>query len=204
MEATIERVSTRGRFLHAVATVSFLYCFLSGVGIAFPKFHWLLGALGGGEFARWFHPWAGVIFAVFALLMFLHWKKDMLLDADDRVWLFGIWNYVTNREELLPETGKYNAGQKMYFWAVVVAGGVVFTLSGIIIWLPQVFPILLVRLSVLVHELMFIAGGAGLLVHIYMGSLAMPGTVSAMISGEVTGPWAKSHHPKWYREKTGK
>jgi formate dehydrogenase subunit gamma len=204
MEKLIERVSTRGRFLHAFTTLSFLYCFISGIGIAYPKLNWLLAVLGGGEFARWLHPWAGAFFALLSIQMVAYWIKDMSINAEDRVWLANIKEYVCNRHECLPEPGKYNAGQKAYFWSVVLGGGIVFTLTGILMWFPALFPITLVRLAVLAHELMFIAAGSGLIVHVYMGTIAMPGTASAMITGEVTARWAKSHHPKWYQEMTEK
>ncbi|MFZ4858955.1 MAG: formate dehydrogenase subunit gamma [Desulfuromonadaceae bacterium] len=204
MEKLIERVTTRGRLLHAMATVAFLHCFMSGIGIAFPKLSWLLVLLGGGEFARWLHPWSGALFAIFAIMMFGYWKSEMYFTAEDRVWLGNIRQYATNRHDCLPEPGKYNAGQKFYFWSIVLGGGIVFTLTGVMMWFPGNFPINLVRLSVVVHELMFIAAGSGLIVHAYMGTIAMPGTLSAMITGEVKEVWAKSHHPKWYREMTGK
>jgi formate dehydrogenase subunit gamma len=202
MERLIERVTIRGRFLHALTTLSFLYCFLTGMGISYPKLRWLLALLGGGEFARWLHPWSGVFFGVLSIMMIAYWIGDMGINSEDREWLRNIREYISHRHECLPEPGKYNAGQKFYFWSVVVGGGIVFVLSGIPMWFPEIFPITLVRLSVLAHELMFIAAGSGLIVHIYMGTIAMPGTASAMITGEVTARWAKSHHPKWYQEKT--
>lgn len=204
MEKLIERVTIRGRFLHALTTLSFLYCFLSGLGIAFPKMRWLLAVLGGGEFARWLHPWAGVFFALLSIQMIVYWKKDMGFNDDDRVWLANIREYISNRHECLPEPGKYNAGQKFYFWSVVFGGGIVFALTGMLMWFPGLFPVTFVRLSILAHELMFFAAGSGLIVHVYMGTIAMPGTASAMITGEVTARWAKSHHPKWYQEMMGK
>ncbi len=72
MMPALERVSTFGRVLHLFTAASFLYCGVSGMGIAFPKLHWMLILLGGGEFARWLHPWAGVVFSASGALTFLH------------------------------------------------------------------------------------------------------------------------------------
>jgi formate dehydrogenase subunit gamma len=148
--------------------------------------------------------------------MILAYVKEMLLDKDDIVWLMKIVHYATNHEERLPETRKYNAGQKMYFWVVVFLGSFVFLVSGLAMWFPEEFvawtalwlPAIatreLVLQAIVVHELMFIAAGAFFVVHLYMGTLGMPGTLSALATGKVTAAWAKAHHPKWYREMTGK
>jgi formate dehydrogenase subunit gamma len=204
MTPDIKRVSAYGRVLHLVVAASFLHSLVSGLGISFPKLHWMLIFLGGGEFARWLHPWAGVIFSVSGALTFLHFSRDMQLTADDRVWLTRIYLYMANRDDLLPETDKYNAGQKLFFWGVLASGAAVFLISGIPMWFPTGFPIDLVRWGILLHALMSIAAGAGFIVHVYMGKLVMPGTTSALITGKVTASWAKAHHPKWYRRMVEK
>jgi len=212
----IRRLTAFDRVVHLGVAVSFVYALLTGIGLAFPKMHWLLTVMGGGEFSRWLHPWAGVAFSAFGLLMILAYVKEMLLDKDDIIWMMKIVHYATNHEEKLPETRKYNAGQKMYFWVVVFLGSFVFLLSGLAMWLPEDFVALvakwlpgiatreLVLQSIVVHELMFIAAGAFFVVHLYMGTLGMPGTLSALATGKVTAQWAKAHHPKWYREMVGK
>ncbi len=203
-EVMIKRLSRFGRLLHLVTLFSFLYALFTGLGIAFPKMHWLLTVMGGGEFSRWFHPWAGVVFSACGILMlFSHWK-DVLITGDDVKWMMGIVYYMTNEEEKLPETHMYNAGQKMYFWITVFCGAIVFLVSGYPIWYPQSFPPNVVRLAVVLHELMFIVGGAFFIVHAYMGSIGMPGSISTLITGKVTEEWGRVHHPKWYREVTGK
>jgi len=202
MTPDLNRVTTYGRVLHLVMAVTFIHCLLSGLGIALPKLHWMLIFMGGGEYARWMHPWAGVLFSVSSTLAFLHYKRDMRLTAEDRVWLAHIQYYVTNRDDLLPETDKYNAGQKLFFWGVLAAGTAILLVSGIPMWFPTNFPIDLVRWSVLLHSLMSITAGVGLITHVYMGKLVMPGTTSALITGKVTASWARAHHPKWYRKIT--
>ena len=44
----------------------------------------------------------------------------------------------------------------------------------------------------------------GVIYHVYMSTAAMPGTLRAMTRGTVTRAWAKWHHPRWYREVSGK
>ena len=198
----IERFSATDRVLHWVTALAFLYCMLSGIGIAYPKFSWMLTLLGGGEFARWLHPWAGVVFSVGAILMILKWARDMVMRGEDWVWLFKIKAYISGRHEELPEVGKFNAGQKIYAW-VVFLSAIAFFLTGIAMWFPENFSIGLVRWSVVLHEITFIIATFFTVIHIYMGTIGVPGSIWGMIGGKVSEAWAKFHHPKWFREVKG-
>ncbi len=195
----IERFSALDRILHWVSAVAFLYCFFSGIGIAYPKFSWLLTVLGGGEFARWLHPWAGVVFSIGAILMFLKWARNMVLTSEDIAFLTRIKAYISGKHEELPEAGKFNGGQKLYAWVVFISA-FLFFLSGIAMWFPENFDISLVRWAVVLHTLTFIVAGAFTVIHIYMGTIGVPGSIWGMIGGKVSSTWAKFHHPKWYKE----
>jgi len=39
--------------------------------------------------------------------------------------------------------------------------------------------------------------------HIYLGTIAEPGTFRAMTRGTVTRSWARLHHPGWFRKVSG-
>jgi len=198
-EMEVERFSRFDRVVHWLVGISFLYLFLSGLGMYSPKFSWLLPILGGPDFARWLHPWAGVVFSVGVFLMFVRWAKEFLLTKDDVVWLKNVGYYIKGEEEKLPEAGKYNAGQKIFGWIVFV-GGLVFLLTGLAMWFPESLPINLVRISIFFHDLAFIIVGAGFIVHVYMGTVGVPGSLSGMITGKVSALWAMTHHPKWFKE----
>lgn len=198
-EMEIERFSRWDRALHWLVTITFLYLFLSGLGIYSPKFAWLLPIMGGSEFARWLHPWSGIVFSIGVLFMFLKWSKDLLLTPDDIVWLKNVKFYLKGEEEKLPEAGKYNAGQKIYGWLVFI-GCVVFLVTGIFMWFPESFPIDVTRISIALHDLAFILVGAGFIVHVYMGTVGVPGSLTSMITGKVSALWAMKHHPKWFKE----
>jgi formate dehydrogenase subunit gamma len=195
----VERYTTKERIIHWWVGFSFLFLFLSGLGLFSPKFSWLLTVLGGKEFVRWLHPIVGIFFMVGIVRMYLSWWKDFKLDSEDRVWLKNIKHYIRGEEEKLPPVGKYNAGQKLY-GRVMIYGAVLFLISGIFMWYPLGFPKPIVRIAILVHEMLFIILGPAFIVHVYMSTLAMPGTLRAMITGKVSGLWALSHHPKWFNE----
>jgi len=198
-EKSIERFSAIDRILHWTSSLSYLYCLLSGIGIAYPSMHWLLTVLGGGEFARWFHPWSGVIFSIAAILMVIKWLPDMIITGEDIKWLLKVKAYVSGKHEELPEVGKFNAGQKLYAWVVLISA-VVLLISGFFMWFPEDYDVSLVRLSVIIHEIAFIISGVFTFIHIYMATIGLPGSIWGMIGGKVSSVWAKFHHPKWYKE----
>ncbi len=198
-EVEVERFSRADRFIHWLTAVPFVYLFLSGLGMYSPKFAWLLPFLGGREFSAWLHKWAGILFSIGVFLMFIKWAKDFVLSADDVEWLRKVKHYIKGEEEKLPEAGKYNAGQKVFGWMVFV-GGLVFLLTGIVMWFPESFPVVLVRISIFLHGLAFILVGAGFIIHAYMTTIGVPGSLSGMVTGKVSALWAMSHHPKWFRE----
>jgi len=62
---------------------------------------------------------------------------------------------MNNREDRLPEVGRYNAGQKLLFWAIVLCLAGLF-LSGLVIWRAYFafyFPIKVVRMASVLHAL---------------------------------------------------
>ena len=66
-----------------------------------------------------------------------------------------IGDVLNNREENLPEVGRYNAGQKLLFFTMVVCM-LLLLLTGIVIWrrvFSSYFPIDMMRLAALVHAL---------------------------------------------------
>ena len=89
---------------------------------------------------------------------------------------------------------------------VTLSAMAVLMVSGLIAWrqyFAGYFPIPVVRLALLAHASAAVALIAGIIVHVY-AALWVKGTIRAMVEGVVTHAWAKKHHPRWYREMTGK
>jgi formate dehydrogenase subunit gamma len=202
MKPTFERIprfDAAERTVHWAAALSFLYVALTGLALWSHKLYWLAWVFGGGPTVRAMHPWGGVVFALVLALMFRRWAFQMKLDADDRVWLRHARSYAMHEEAGLPESGRFNAGQKMLFWLQVSAAALLLV-SGVVLWFPEVMPRPLRLAAVLIHPLAAIAAIGGIIVHIYMGTAAVPEAFRGMIQGWVKPGWAESHHPKWYRE----
>jgi len=193
------------RFLHWLVAIFFILALLSGLAIYSPwLFHWLTPLFSGGPTTRLLHPWFSLFFVIFFALQFLNWLRLMKWQREDRKWLDHIKQYVTNAEKVEPEyVGFFNAGQKLYFWAIV-ASSVIFLLTGMMMWFPGVFDRIMVALSFMLHDIAALVMLAGFIVHIYEGTAAQPGTFHSMTRGVVTRAWAWTHHPAWYRKVTGR
>ncbi|MEZ5404177.1 MAG: formate dehydrogenase subunit gamma [Bryobacteraceae bacterium] len=195
----VARFNYAERANHWMSAILFVYLALSGLALWSRKLYWLAAVLGGGGVVRAIHPIAGVLFAIALMAMFVRWRGQMKLDADDREWLRQSSKYATNQEEGLPESGKFNGGQKMMFW-MQWAFGLILLASGVVLWFPESMSRELRLAAVLVHPLAAIGAIGGIILHIYMGTAAVPGALKSMTRGWVTERWAAAHHPKWFRE----
>jgi formate dehydrogenase subunit gamma len=197
----IQRYNDAERINHWIVAITFILLALSGLALFHPAFFFLTNLFGGGTWARILHPFIGlVMFVAFLVLALRVWRAN-LLDKNDEQWLKQIPDVVANREEKLPEVGKYNAGQKLLFWVQVVCL-ILLLLTGIVIWQPYFAPafnIIVIRIAVVLHAFSAFILILGIIIHIYAG-IWVKGSIRAMTRGWVTRAWARKHHPAWYRE----
>ncbi|HET6852162.1 MAG TPA: formate dehydrogenase subunit gamma [Pyrinomonadaceae bacterium] len=193
------------RVLHWLVAITFVLSLLSGFAIYSPwLYRFLTPIFGGGARTRLLHPWFGLFFEIFFLFQFLNWLTPMIWTEADRRWMRRIKEYTTNEEKIEPEdVGFFNGGQKIYFWAIVLSG-VLFLITGILMWFDDVFPRWVVAVSYVVHDLAALLMLAGFIIHLYEGTAAAPGTFRSMINGTVSERWAWTHHPAWYQAVTGR
>lgn len=199
----IDRFSFAERLSHWLSAICFLYAAFTGLALWSPRLFWLSGVFGGGETVRAWHPWAGLFFTAALGVMFARWARQMQLDEDDQLWLAKGHLYAQNLHDGIPESGRFNAGQKLLFWTQS-ASAFFLLLSGVVMWFPEVAPRSLRLISVLVHPICATVSIAGVIVHLYMSTMAVPGSLQAMMHGKVRHGWARSHHGKWYRDVSGK
>jgi formate dehydrogenase subunit gamma len=192
----VPRFSFLERVTHWVVGVTFVFLFLTGLAFSYPSLFWLTMFVGGGPAARVLHPQVGAAFGLGLTVMFLLWAKDMFLDALDKQWLGAVKHYAMHERDKVPPAGKYNAGQKMFFWLQSVLG-VLFVVTGALLWFPEYFGADVLNTSRLLHYVGALGGGLLLIVHVYLGTVAYPGTARSMIDGKVTEAWARHHHPRW-------
>src|ERR1700751_2016601 len=127
------RYTPNERTNHWITAITFVLLALSGLALFHPSMFWLRALLGGGQWTRILHPFIGLVMFVSFLILVLRFWHHNYLDADDRQWLRQINDVLTNREDRLPEVGRYNAGQKLLFFVLVLCL-LLLLLSGIVIW----------------------------------------------------------------------
>jgi formate dehydrogenase subunit gamma len=201
----IVRYTPNERTNHWITAITFVLLALSGLAMFHPSMAWLYAVFGGGQWTRILHPFVGcVMFLSFMILALRFWHHNYL-DRNDVQWMKQIDDVLANREERLPEIGKYNAGQKLLFF-VMVASLVLLLASGIVMWrryFAFYFPITVIRIASVVHAATAFVLIVSIIVHIY-AALWIKGSIGAMTRGTVTYGWARKHHPRWFREIIGK
>lgn len=200
----IQRHTPAERVNHWAVAITFILLALSGLALFHPAFFFLTNLFGGGVWTRILHPFLGVLMVTLFIFLALRFASQNRISDADRQWIAQIGDVVANRDEKLPEIGKYNAGQKYLFWTLVVCILLLFV-SGIVIWQPYFapkMPVVLLRLAVLVHAVAAFVAIAAILVHIY-AAIWVKGSVRAMTRGTVSYAWARHHHRAWFREVTG-
>lgn len=198
---TIVRYSANDRTNHWLTAIAFVLAALSGLAMFHPALFWLSGLFGGGPWTRILHPFIGLFMVVVFIFLAIRMWRHNYLQARDWQWMRQINDVIANREERLPEVGKYNGGQKLLYFVLVLCLAVLLP-TGLIIWrayFSAYFPIEIVRLGALAHAVFAFVLITSIIVHIYAG-IWVKGSIHAMTRGTVTPGWAYKHHRAWYRE----
>ena len=195
----ILRYSFRERLMHSLSAVSYIYLLLTGLAFWTPALYWLAIVLGGGYLSRVLHPWVGLVFTVAICWMVGVWRRDMHVTDADRAWGRAMRHYMRNEDDLVPAAGRFNLGQKQFFWLMVISG-VALLVSGLVMWFVGAVPgrlALIRQIAVLVHAIAALITIGGIIVHIYMGLAVVPGGLHAIVHGDVSEQWARHHHGLW-------
>ena len=198
----IVRYTAAERVNHWVVAISFVLLALSGLAFFHPSFFFMTNLFGGGPWTRILHPYIGVVMAVGFLVMFLRFWQLNIIEKRDVEWLKNVGALVNGEHEKMPPVEKYNGGQKVLFWLLVLCM-LGLTITGVAMWRAWWnLPVTLVRIGSVVHALCAF-GLIGLIIaHVY-AAIWTKGTIRAMTRGTVTRAWARFHHPLWFRKVTG-
>ncbi len=193
------------RFLHWMVGIFFFLALLSGFGIYLPWiFRFFTPLFGGGAMTRFLHPWFGLGFVFFFALQAINWLQVMEWTPGDTRWMKSIRKYIFRSDSTeSPETGFFNGGQKVMFWEIV-CGSIAYLITGVIMWLPEIFGRMAVAVSYVIHDVSALIMLFGIFFHIYLSTFGDPGTIQAMTRGTVSEAWAWTHHPAWYKAVTGR
>jgi formate dehydrogenase subunit gamma len=202
---TIERFTYFERAAHWSNAIAFCVLAVSGLVMAFGKF--LLLPVIGLTLFGWLtyalktaHNFAGPLFAVSLVVVFVTFVRDNFPNRSDWNWLRKGGGLFGGEE---PPSGRFNAGEKIIFWGGVFALGIVVIASGLV--LDKLIPGLAylrgdMQIAHMVHGIATVLMMAMFLGHIYLGTIGMKDAYSAMKTGEVDEGWAREHHALWYED----
>jgi len=202
----IVRYTFRERVMHWLTGFTYLYVLISGLAFYTPHLYWLAAILGGGPTARFWHPWIGVIFTIAIEWMRQTWRHQMRITETDRHWNRAVRKYIENRDDEVPPSDRFNAGQKQFYWVMLVST-IFLLISGIVMWFPELVPWSLrsVRsVAVVVHEIAALVTIGAFIIHVYMGLFVVPEGFKAIVRGYVSPQWARMHHRLWFNRVTSR
>ncbi|MGI9387969.1 MAG: formate dehydrogenase subunit gamma, partial [Methyloligellaceae bacterium] len=206
------------RAAHWLLAVSFMILALTGLNMVYGStvIKPLVGHAAFSKLAaygKWFHDFTGFAFIAGLFLVLLLWVRDNIPKRCDLTWVARGGGHLPAR--------RFNAGQKIFFWVVILAGMSV-SFSGLCLLFPFIFtpfsetfavlnvlgfelptelsPVEEMQLTLAWHGVLGILMTVVVIAHIYIGSLGMEGAFDAMATGFVDENWARQHHSLWAAE----
>lgn len=220
----IARFNSLERFAHWLTASAFVVLGLTGLNILYGRYvlRPLIGASAFSALTLWgkyFHNYFAFAFMMGLALMFVVWVRDNIPNRYDLKWL-AMGGGMFGKGQKAPAR-KFNAGQKMLFW-VVMLGGLSLCVSGVALlfpfhfaWFSETFklinllgvglptdltPLQETQLSQLWHAAVGLVLVGAIIAHVYIGTLGMEGAFDAMNTGNVDANWAEEHHNIWVAE----
>ena len=202
----IERFTLAERWAHWVMGISFVVLGISGLIILFGKYV-LLPVIGYTLFAwltalaKNLHNFVAPLFAVSLVVFILMFIKDNLPKLHDLTWFAKAPGFFAGKH--IP-SGRFNGGEKAWFWGGVVVMSIALVVSGAILLFPNFDQVrATMQQASIVHMVAAVLVIAAAIGHIYMGTIGVEGAYQAMRSGYVDEVWAREHHEYWYDEVKG-
>src|SRR5258706_10418425 len=195
----IERFNAVERTTHWVLAISFVLLALSGIMILWGK-HIVLPWLGytGNSWltivAKNLHNFIGPLFIFAVAVMALLFLKDTLPRSYDIDWMKRFGGMFSKTGEEVP-SGRFNAGEKVVYWAGLLGLGAAMSITGLILDFPNWNQGReLMQQANVIHAI-----GGGFFTWLVMGAaylvtIGMQGAYKAMRDGYVDETWAKEHH----------
>ena len=196
---TVVRFNAFERFVHWMTATCFIVLALTGLNVTFGKelLTPLIGPeafAGGAQWAKYAHNYLSFPFTIGVVLMFLLWIAWNFPSGTDVRWIREGGGILGKGH---PPARRFNAGQKMIYWVVVLGGGAA-AVTGYLLMFPfYATDVAGMQTAQMVHGIVGMLFIAIMLAHIYIGTIGMQGAFEAMGKGEVDVNWARQHHSLW-------
>ncbi|MFZ0403450.1 MAG: formate dehydrogenase subunit gamma [Pseudolabrys sp.] len=194
------------RFVHWMTAACFIILSISGLNITFGK-PLLLPLMGPEAFTTWSelakyaHNFLSFPFTIGVVLIFLMWVGGNIPTNVDVEWVKRGGGIIGNDH---PPAYRFNAGQKMIYWIVVIGGGASAVTGYLLLFPFYGTGIEGMQIAQVVHAVVSVLFIAAMLGHIYIGTVGMEGAFEAMGEGTVDINWAKQHHRLWLEEEVSR
>ena len=199
---TIVRFNAAERFVHWMTATCFVILALSGLNITFgrPLLLPLMspeGFTAWSEWAKYAHNYLSFPFTLGVILIFFMWVAGNIPNRVDIEWFRRRGGMVGHDR---PPAYRFNGGQKLIYWIVVLGGGVI-AVSGYLLMFPFYgTDIQTMQSAEIAHGIIAMLFIAAMLGHIYIGTIGIEGAFEAMGTGTVDVNWAREHHNLWLEE----
>lgn len=231
---TVTRFKFIERIAHWMLAGSFILLGLTGIFTMFGRT--FIAPYLGKDFnsalligSKFIHNNVSWAFMIALVMIFFMWVWHNIPNRTDLVWFAQAGGIVGSKH---PPAKKFNAGQKIIFWSVILLGASI-SASGLSLLFPFELP-MFAKTFVILNDI-GVPGWVGaaplptelapqeemqmaqawhaivafvlmgiILAHIYIGSVGMEGAYDAMGSGEVDEAWARQHHSLWLEEVKAK
>jgi formate dehydrogenase subunit gamma len=205
----VQRFSTVERWAHWSVAISFCVLAVTGMLLLFGK-HVLLPILGHtmfgwlGSLAKNLHNFLAPLFMVSLVSFIAIYIRDNLPEKGDLKWFAGAFAMFWSGKHV--PSGRFNAGEKAYFWLGVVALCITLSVTGAIMLFPNMEQLrMTMQQTNVIHSVSAICMVLLALGHIYVGTIGVEGAYRNMRDGVTDETWAKEHHELWYNDvKAGK
>ncbi len=207
-ERRIQRFAPVDRWAHWLLAITWVILAITGLILSFGKsvllpligytlFSWL------ATLAKNLHNFIGPILIVAVPFMFIRYVRHNGISGEDLKWFVNIVGYFKGHEY---PSGKFNAGEKLVFWLVLVVFSTILVVTGLILVFPNFDQTRqTMQITNIIHMIAAYLAIALACVHTYLGTVGMSGAYRAMRDGDVSESWAAHHHQRWYEEvKAGK
>jgi len=202
-ERKIRRFEPADRWAHWLMAITWVTLAVTGLILSLGKsvllpligytlFSWL------ATLAKNLHNFIGPVLIVAVPWMFIRFVRHNGISGEDFKWFLHIFDYFKGHEY---PSGKFNAGEKLVFWLVLVLFSTILVVSGLILVFPNFDQTRqTMQISNVVHMAVAYLAIALACVHIYLGTIGAEGAYRAMRDGYVDASWAEHHHALWYQQ----
>ncbi|WP_166262074.1 formate dehydrogenase subunit gamma [Marinobacter salicampi] len=224
----IERFKAVERFGHWLLAGSFIVLALTGLLTLMGR-SFLIPVIGQEAFSplaigsKWLHNNVAWAFMLGLVMTFVMWVAHNIPNKLDWHWIKSGGGIIGNAH---PSAKKFNAGQKIVFWTVMILGFSV-SLSGLSLLFPFQMPMFAdtfgfinsilgtdlptalapheeMQYANIWHSIVAFLMMVAIIAHIYIGTVGMEGAYDAMGNGQVDLEWARQHHDLWVDEVQAK